>query len=77
MITVLTGGSGGAKFVDGLRKILPPERLTLIVNTGDDFEWWGLHISPDVDSITYVLADLLSKERGWAYRTIRSSVWTE
>ncbi len=65
MITVLTGGSGGAKFVDGLRKILPPERLTLIVNTGDDFEWWGLHISPDVDSITYVLADLLSKERGW------------
>jgi LPPG:FO 2-phospho-L-lactate transferase len=65
MITVLTGGTGGAKFVDGLRKILPPEELTLIVNTGDDFQWWGLQISPDVDSITYVLADLLSKERGW------------
>jgi LPPG:FO 2-phospho-L-lactate transferase len=65
MITVLTGGTGGAKFVDGLRRILPAEELTLIVNTGDDFEWWGLHISPDVDSIAYVLCDLLSKERGW------------
>jgi LPPG:FO 2-phospho-L-lactate transferase len=65
MITVLTGGTGGAKFVDGLHKILPPEELTVIVNTGDDFEWWGLHISPDVDSITYMLAGILSKERGW------------
>ncbi len=65
MITVLTGGTGGAKLVDGLRKVLPPEELTLIVNTGDDFEWWGLRISPDVDSVTYVLAGLLSKERGW------------
>ena len=65
MITVLTGGTGGAKFVDGLRRILPPEQLTFIVNIGDDFEWWGLQISPDIDSITYVLADLLSKERGW------------
>ncbi len=65
MITVLTGGTGGAKFVDGLRRVVPPNELTIIVNTGDDFEWWGLRISPDVDSITYVLADLLSKERGW------------
>jgi len=65
VIVVLTGGTGGAKFVDGLRKILPPRELTLIVNTGDDFQWWGLHISPDVDSITYVLSDLLSKDRGW------------
>ena len=65
MIAVLTGGTGGAKFVDGLRKVVPPRELTFIVNTGDDFEWWGLHISPDVDSITYVLSDLLSKERGW------------
>jgi len=65
MIVVLTGGTGGAKFVDGLRKVVPPSELTFIVNTGDDFEWWGLHISPDVDSITYVLSDLLSKDRGW------------
>src|SRR2546430_15522211 len=65
MIVVLTGGTGGAKFVDGLRRVAPPRDLTFIVNTGDDFEWWGLHISPDVDSITYVLAGLLSKDRGW------------
>jgi LPPG:FO 2-phospho-L-lactate transferase len=65
MIVVLTGGTGGAKFVDGLRQVLPPEELTTIVNTGDDLVWWGLYISPDVDSITYVLAGLLSKERGW------------
>src|SRR5882724_61292 len=65
MIVVLTGGTGGAKFVDGLRRVVPPRDLTFIVNTGDDFQCWGLHISPDVDSITYVLSDLLSKDRGW------------
>jgi LPPG:FO 2-phospho-L-lactate transferase len=68
MITVLTGGSGGAKFVDGLRQVVPQEELTLIVNTGDDLLWWGLHVSPDVDSITYALADLLSMERGWGVK---------
>jgi LPPG:FO 2-phospho-L-lactate transferase len=68
MITVLTGGTGGAKFVDGLRRIVPQEELTVIVNTGDDHEWWGLYVSPDIDSITYVLADLLSPERGWGVR---------
>jgi LPPG:FO 2-phospho-L-lactate transferase len=65
MITVLTGGTGGAKFVDGLRRVLPAQQLTFIVNTGDDLEWWGLHISPDLDSILYVLAGMLSKDRGW------------
>ncbi len=65
MIVVLTGGTGGAKFVDGLHQALPPRDLTLIVNTGDDLEWWGLAVSPDLDSITYVLAGLLSRERGW------------
>lgn len=68
MITVLTGGTGGAKFVDGLRRIVPPEELTIIVNTGDDHEWWGLYVSPDIDSITYVLANMLSSERGWGVR---------
>ena len=68
MITVLTGGTGGAKFVDGLRRIVAPEELTIIVNTGDDHQWWGLYISPDIDSITYVLTDLLSTERGWGVR---------
>src|SRR5258708_33698442 len=68
MIVVLTGGSGGAKFVDGLRRVVPPEDLTIIVNTGDDHDWWGLHVSPDLDSITYVLAGMLSSERGWGVR---------
>jgi LPPG:FO 2-phospho-L-lactate transferase len=68
MITVLTGGTGGAKFVDGLRRIVPAEELTIIVNTGDDMRWWGLYISPDVDSITYVLAGKLSQERGWGVK---------
>jgi LPPG:FO 2-phospho-L-lactate transferase len=68
MITVLTGGTGGAKFVDGLQQVVPPEQLTLIVNTGDDLLWWGLYVSPDIDSITYVLAGLLSRERGWGVK---------
>jgi len=68
MITVLTGGTGGAKFVDGLRRSLPPEELTIIVNTGDDHDWWGLYVCPDIDSITYVLAEILSSERGWGVR---------
>ncbi|MFZ3265531.1 MAG: 2-phospho-L-lactate transferase [Terriglobales bacterium] len=67
MITVLTGGTGGAKFVDGLRQTVPQDELTIIVNTGDDLRWWGLYVSPDVDSITYVLAGKLSQERGWGF----------
>jgi LPPG:FO 2-phospho-L-lactate transferase len=68
MIAVLTGGTGGAKFVDGLQRIMPADQLTVIVNTGDDHEWWGLNVSPDIDSITYVLSGLLSPERGWGVR---------
>jgi LPPG:FO 2-phospho-L-lactate transferase len=68
MIVVLTGGTGGAKFVDGLRQIVPQKELTIIVNTGDDLDWWGLYVSPDLDSITYVLAGRLSSERGWGMR---------
>jgi LPPG:FO 2-phospho-L-lactate transferase len=69
MIVVLTGGTGGAKFIDGLRQIVPQEQLTIVVNTGDDLRWWGLSISPDIDSILYVLSGLLSKERGWGVQT--------
>src|SRR6516165_5635041 len=68
MITVLSGGTGGAKFVDGLSQVVSPEQLTIIVNTGDDLLWWGLYVSPDIDSITYALAGLLSRERGWGVR---------
>ncbi len=65
MIAILTGGTGGAKFVQGMVRALPPEDVTVIVNTGDDLRWWGLHVSPDLDSVTYALAGLLSRERGW------------
>lgn len=68
MIVVLTGGTGGAKFVEGLRQVAPIEDVTFVVNTGDDLEWWGLHVSPDLDSITYALAGLLSRERGWGVK---------
>jgi len=68
MITVLSGGTGGAKFVDGLRQIVRQEELTIIVNTGDDLMWWGMYVSPDLDSITYMLAGKLSQERGWGVR---------
>lgn len=65
MIVVLTGGTGGAKFAEGLKAVVRQQELTFIVNTGDDLRWWGLPISPDLDSITYALAGLLSRERGW------------
>jgi LPPG:FO 2-phospho-L-lactate transferase len=68
LITVLTGGTGGAKFVDGLCQVVPPEELTIIVNTGDDLLWWGLYVSPDIDSITYALSGMLSRERGWGVK---------
>ena len=68
MITILTGGTGGAKFIDGLRQVVPQEELTIIVNTGDDMTWWGLYVSPDIDSVTYMLAGMLSQERGWGVR---------
>jgi LPPG:FO 2-phospho-L-lactate transferase len=65
MIVVLTGGTGGAKLVLGLLHSVAPENLTVIVNTGDDLQWWGLHVSPDIDSILYALAGQLSVDRGW------------
>ena len=68
MICVLSGGTGGAKLVDGLRQVMPAEEITLVVNTGDDLLWWGLYVSPDIDSITYVLSGMLSRERGWGVK---------
>ncbi|MGA2371071.1 MAG: 2-phospho-L-lactate transferase [Candidatus Korobacteraceae bacterium] len=65
MIVVFTGGTGGSKLVQGLQQVVKPEELTVIVNTGDDVEWWELHVSPDIDSVLYGLANLLSTERGW------------
>ncbi len=64
-IVALAGGVGGAKLADGLAQILPPEKLTIIVNTGDDFEHWGLKICPDLDTVCYTLAGLANTETGW------------
>lgn len=64
-IVAFAGGVGGAKLADGLAQILPPEDLTIIVNTGDDFEHLGLSISPDLDTVCYTLAGLANPETGW------------
>jgi LPPG:FO 2-phospho-L-lactate transferase len=68
MITVLAGGVGAAKFLEGLAAVMPPEEITVIVNTGDDATFHGLHVSPDIDTIIYTLADLSDRERGWGLR---------
>ncbi len=64
-IVALAGGVGGAKFAHGLAQILPSEDLTVIVNTGDDFEHYGLYICPDLDTVCYTLAGLANPETGW------------
>jgi LPPG:FO 2-phospho-L-lactate transferase len=64
-ILAITGGVGGAKLALGLSKILEPEQLVFAVNTGDDFDHLGLHISPDIDSLTYALAEQNNLELGW------------
>ncbi|MEM6708016.1 MAG: 2-phospho-L-lactate transferase [Pseudomonadota bacterium] len=64
-IVALTGGVGGAKLALGLDAVLAPEDLTLVVNTGDDFDHLGLHIAPDIDTLTYTLAGLANPELGW------------
>ncbi len=64
-IVALAGGVGGAKLAHGLAQILAPEDLTVIVNTGDDFEHLGLYISPDLDTVCYTLGGLANFEAGW------------
>ncbi len=64
-IVALAGGVGGAKLAHGLSRILPPEALTVIVNTGDDFTHWGLNISPDLDTVCYTLAGMANPLTGW------------
>jgi len=64
-IVALAGGVGGAKLAHGLAQILKPEELTVIVNTGDDFEHFGLYICPDLDTVCYTLAGLANPETGW------------
>lgn len=61
----LAGGVGGAKLAAGLQAVLSPGDLTVVVNTADDFDLWGLHISPDLDTVMYTLAGLANPETGW------------
>lgn len=65
MILALAGGVGGAKLADGLYRSLAPDALTIVVNTGDDFDLYGLRISPDADTVLYTLAGLANPETGW------------
>ena len=65
MIVALAGGVGGGRMAAGLAAVLPPRGLTVVVNTGDDFEHLGLHISPDLDSVMYALAGVDNRETGW------------
>ncbi len=64
-ITAFAGGVGAARFLAGLVQVNPPEDLTVIVNTGDDFEWMGLRVCPDLDTILYTLGGIGSPDPGW------------
>lgn len=68
MITCLAGGVGAARLLAGLIRVVPPEQLTAVVNVGDDLVLHGLHISPDLDTVTYTLADAIDPETGWGLR---------
>jgi LPPG:FO 2-phospho-L-lactate transferase len=72
-VLALSGGIGGAKLALGLYRVLPPGELTVVANTGDDFEHLGLAISPDIDTLLYTLAGLDNPELGWGRR---NETWT-
>lgn len=67
-VVALAGGVGGAKLADGLARCLPPDSLTIIVNTGDDFRYYGLAVSPDLDTVMYTLAGIAHPVNGWGLR---------
>ncbi len=67
-VVAFAGGVGGAKLVDGLAQLLAPDELSIVVNTGDDFEYLSLKISPDLDTVCYTLADLANPQTGWGQR---------
>ena len=67
-ITCLAGGVGAARFLDGLARVFPPEMITVIVNTGDDLQYLGCHISPDIDIVTYTLAGMVDPQLGWGIK---------
>ena len=64
-VALLAGGTGGAKMAHGFQQVLPAGDLTAIINVGDDTEWLGLLVCPDVDTILYTLAGMADRVRGW------------
>src|SRR5437868_13177900 len=64
-LTAFAGGIGAAKFLLGLVAVMPAEEITIIANTGDDIELYGLRISPDIDTLTYTLAGVINEATGW------------
>src|SRR6266511_480319 len=67
-VVALAGGIGAGKFLRGLVRAVPPRNVTVVVNTADDIELHGLHVSPDLDSVTYWLGTVMDRERGWGRR---------
>ena len=77
MLAALAGGVGAARFLAGLVQCVEPRDITVVVNTGDDEEFFGLHVSPDLDSVTYTLAGASNTEQGWglegeSFRTMQA-----
>ncbi|MHB8598320.1 MAG: 2-phospho-L-lactate transferase [Ktedonobacteraceae bacterium] len=68
MIVVLAGGVGAARFLQGLVQVVPQEQIIVIGNTGDDRTFYGLHVSPDLDIVTYTLAGVVDEAQGWGIR---------
>jgi LPPG:FO 2-phospho-L-lactate transferase len=67
-VVVLAGGVGAARFLRGLVRVVPPEEIVVVGNTGDDMWWHGLYIAPDLDTVTYWLAGVADESRGWGIR---------
>jgi LPPG:FO 2-phospho-L-lactate transferase len=78
-ITALAGGIGASKFLVGLSSVIPPENITIIANTGDDIELFGLRICPDIDTITYTLGGVINEDTGWGLKrdTFECLRWLE
>ena len=74
MITALGGGVGAAKFLEGLTKIVPIEKLTLVINTADDIELYGFNISPDIDTVIYRLSGNIDTDKGWGLKGDSSTI---
>src|SRR4051812_49993150 len=67
-ITVLAGGVGGARFLQGVVEVVPPADIVVVGNVGDDVEPHGLHVSPDLDTVLYTLTGWIDEDKGWGVR---------